>query len=173
MSRLLLILLPMLCLAGPAAADERFYAYDPVSSSARLLTRGITLQVERGLFGATRVERLYATAGAGSAGLERDSLPDGQLRAALPAGAAESSAYRLDADGASGALARVMCPGATTVWLVFGRVRPLRDITIHAVGQGQDGQLRHCYSLDYRYRGEWAAPNGRIVREGTPPPPRG
>lgn len=173
MARLLLILLPLLFLAGPASADERFYAYDAVSSSARLLTRGITLQVERGLFGGTRVERLYATVGSGSAALEREGLPDNQLRAALPAGAQESNAYRIEAEGNGAALSRVMCPGASQVWLVFGRVRPLRDITVHAVGQGQDGQLRHCQALEYRYRGEWAAPNDRTVREGSPPQPRG
>ncbi|MGB0132645.1 hypothetical protein, partial [Dokdonella sp.] len=170
MMRFILILLGLLASATPAAADEHFYAYDPVSSSARLLTRGITLQVERGLFGRTRVMRLYATAGAGSAGLERESLPDTRLRAALPAGAEESNAYRVEAEGTGGALARVMCPGAGQVWLVFGRVRPLRDITVQAVGQGQDGQLRHCQTLQYRYRGEWSRPEDHSLREGGASP---
>ena len=168
---LALILLPLLALATPASAAERFYSYDPVSSSARLLTRGITLQVERGLFGGTRVERLFATAGAGSAGLERDGSAHDRVRGALPAGADESNVYRVESEGNGGALGRVLCPGATTVWLVFGRVRALRDITVHAVGQGQDGQMRACQVLEYRYRGEWSRPDGRTVDERAPPPP--
>ena len=170
--RLALILLPLLALAGPAMADERFYAYDPVSNSARLLTRGITLQVERGLFGASLVERLFSTAGSGSDGLERGGLSDAQMRAALP-DAEESNPYRIERDVTGSALGRVLCPGASEVWLVFGRVRPLRDITVQAVGVGQDGQARHCQTLEYRYRGEWERPNDRDTPVGGGPAPLG
>jgi hypothetical protein len=170
--RLVLILLPLLALAGPALADQRFYAYDPVSSSARLLTRGITLEVERGLLGATRVERLYSTAGAGSAGLERGGLTDAQMRQALQ-GVEESNVYRIEPDATGAALGRVLCPGASQVWLVFGRVRPLRDITVHAVGVGQDGQARRCQTLEYRYRGEWARPTDRSAPQELSRAPMG
>lgn len=160
-------------LAGPALAEEHFYAYDPAGNSARLLTRGITLQVERGWFGATRVERLYSTAGEGSAALDRGGLTDGELRAALPAGASESNVYRIETDGTGAALGRVLCPGAQEVFLVFGRVRPLRDITMHAVGRGASGAPLLCTTLEYRYRGEWTQPDPRDVSgEGPLPPPR-
>lgn len=171
--RLLLPLTLAACAAaGPALADERFYAYDPAGPSARLLTRGVTLQVERGLFGATRVERFYSTSGEGSAGLARGGLTDGELRAALPAGASESNVYRIEAEGAGAALSRVLCPGAQEVYLVFGRVRPLRDITVQAVGRGAAGVL-HCRTLEYRYRGEWTAPDPRdVAGQGPLAPPR-
>ena len=141
-------------LAGPALADEHFYAFDPANSSARLMTRGVTLQVERGWFGATRVERLYSTAGEGSAALDRGGLSDGELRGAL-------------------GLGRVLCPGAQEVFLVVGRVRPLRTLTMHAIGRGAAGTALHCATLEYTYRGEWSQPDPRDVRgEGPVSPPR-
>ena len=173
MRRFLLALAPLLLLAVPARADERYYAYDPANDAARLMTRGITLQAERGLFGGTRVERLFATAGQGSAGLDRDSVP-GDLRAVLPADADESNAYRLEQDGQGAALARVLCPNAAEVWLVMGRVRPVRDLTIHAVGQTLSGQLVLCRTMEYRYRGEWARPaDNEADQPGSPPAPLG
>ena len=160
-------------LAGPALADEHFYAFDPANSSARLMTRGVTLQVERGWFGATRVERLYSTAGEGSAALERGGLSDGELRGALPAGATESNVYRIEPEGAGAALGRVLCPGAQEVFLVVGRVRPLRTLTMHAIGRGAAGTALHCATLEYTYRGEWSQPDPRDVRgEGPVSPPR-
>src|SRR5690606_30454398 len=73
--------------AGAAQAEERCYAYDPESPSARLMTRAITLRVEQGWFGRVRVEQLYATAGEGYATLERGGLDRAQVSAALPADA--------------------------------------------------------------------------------------
>ena len=173
MCRFLLALLPLLALACPARAEDRFYAYDAANDAARLMTRGITLQAERGLFGGTRVERLFSTAGQGSAGLDRDTVP-GDLRAVLPVGADESNAYRVEQDGQGGALARVLCPNAAEVWLVMGRVRPVRDLTIHAVGQTLSGQIVLCRTMQYRYRGEWERPaDAEADQPGTPPAPRG
>jgi len=169
MRRLLLLALSMCALAGPARAEDRYFAYDPANDAARLMTRGITLQAERGLFGAVRAERLFSTVGAGSAGLESDSLPGGTA-AVLPAGADESNVYRITTDGQGPALGRVLCPGATTVWLVMGRIRPVRDLTVHAVGQGATGQVLLCRTMEYRYRGEWAAPPApRPASPGQPP----
>lgn len=168
-----LIALSIASLAAPARAEERYYAYDPANDSARLMTRGITLQAERGLFGGTRVERLFSTVGAGSAGLERDDIP-GDWRAVLPAGADETNAYRIDQEGNGRALARVLCPNADAVWLVMGRVRPVRDLTVQVVGQTLSGQLVLCRTLEYRYRGEWARPGDMdAALPGAPPSPRG
>ena len=168
-----LIALSMASLAAPARADERYYAYDPANDAARLMTRGITLQAERGLFGATRVERLFSTVGQGSAGLERDSVP-GDLGGVLPAGATESNAYLVEPEGNGAALARVLCPNAAEVWLVMGRVRPVRDLTVHAVGRTLAGQLVLCRTLEYRYRGEWARPaDSDAPQAPAPQAPRG
>ena len=105
MRRILFAVLPLILLAAPARAEERYFAYDPANDAARLMTRGITLQAERGLFGGTRVERLFSTAGQGSAGLDRDEVPGG-LRSVLPDGADESNAYRIEQEGQGGALSR-------------------------------------------------------------------
>lgn len=173
MRRLLFALLPLILAAAPARAEERYFAYDPANDAARLMTRGITLQAERGLFGGTRVERLFSTAGQGSAGLDRDEVPGG-LSAVLPAGAEESNAYRIEPDGQGGALARVLCPNAPEVWLVMGRVRPVRDLTIHVVGRTLGGQMVLCRTMEYRYRGEWARPtNQETGQPGIPVAPRG
>lgn len=173
MRRLLFALLPLILLAAPARAEERYFAYDPANDAARLMTRGITLQAERGLFGGTRVERLFSTAGQGSAGLDRDEVPGG-LRSVLPDGAEESNAYRIEQEGQGGALARVLCPNAAEVWLVMGRVRPVRDLTIHAVGRTVAGQVVLCRTMEYRYRGEWARPaDNEAAQPGSPPTPRG
>ena len=173
MRPILPLALAAVAFAGPALADEHFYAFDPASSSARLMTRGVTLQVERGWFGATRVERLYSTAGEGSAALDRGGLSDSELRSALPAGATETNVYRIEPEGAGAALGRVLCPGAQEVFLVFGRVRPLRDLTMHAIGRGAAGTALHCATLQYTYRGEWTQPDPRDVRgDGPLPPPR-
>ena len=169
MRYLLLAALPLIALAAPARAEDRFFAYDAANDAARLMTRGITLQAERGLFGAVRAERLFSTVGAGSAGLDRDSLPGGP-RGVIPAEADESNVYRIESEGNGAALGRVLCPGASTVWLVMGRIRPVRDLTIHAVGQGATGQVLLCRTLEYRYRGEWAAPvDQRPSLPGGPP----
>jgi len=156
MRRLLLLVLPLIALAAPARAEDRYFAFDPANDAARLMTRGITLQVERGLFGGVRAERLYSTVGAGSASLERAELPGG-TRAVLPDGADESNVYRVMPEGQGAALGRALCPGAATVWLIMGRIRAVRDLTVHAVGQGASGQVLLCRTMEYRYRGEWDA----------------
>jgi len=167
-----LIALSLFALAAPARAEDRFFTYDPANNAALLMTRGITLQAERSLFTGVRVERFFSTAGAGSADLDRDTLPGG-TQAVLPAGADESNVYRIEPGGHGAALSRALCPGATSVWLVMGRVRPVRDLTIHAVGQGATGQILLCHTMEYRYRGEWAAPSAATPSApGAPPPLR-
>lgn len=159
-------------LADPPGAGTRFYAYDPASPLSRHMTRGVTLEVERGLLGGARVVRFYATAATGSAALDHDAA-SGAVRAALPAGASESNAYLIQAEGQGGALARALCPAATRTWLVMGRVRPGEDLRMHAVGETADGGARLCASLDYTYRGEFARPTPREAGERDEPIPGG
>ncbi|HEY0052332.1 MAG TPA: hypothetical protein VGB49_02865, partial [Caulobacteraceae bacterium] len=61
-------------LAAPATAhaESRLYAYDPADAATRGRTGGVTLEVERGLFGGVRVRRLFSTAARGSARVTRD-----------------------------------------------------------------------------------------------------
>ena len=53
-------------------------------------------------------------------------------------------------------LSRALCPGADAAWLVAGRVRAPRPLTMHAVGRWADGTFRQCVTLNYAWRGEWA-----------------
>lgn len=152
----LIAVLTLLALATPAAADTRYLAFNPSDRVTRALTRGITLEVERGLFGAVSVRRIISTTARGSATISRGG-PD-EARSALPDGASESSVYSIAQEGDGRGLARALCPGAEATFLVVGRVRAGRPITMHGAGRWPDGTFRHCVTLSYDYRGEWSLP---------------
>ena len=139
---------------APARADTRFLAYDAANDLTQAMTKGLTFEVRRGLFGAVRIQRLFSTSSRGSAELEEGG-PDG-VRRQLPDGADEDQVYRILPTGDGRGLARALCPSADSVWLVTGRVRAARPLTVHAVGQWSDGTFRHCLTLNYEWRGEWA-----------------
>ncbi len=154
-------------LATPAAADVRYIAFDPASSLTRSLTQGITLEVDSGLFGRFDVPRLFSTGAGGSADLEKAS--NGEARAVLPAGSSETHTFRITPAGEGRALAGALCPTAEETWLVMGRPRLARPLTMHAVGRWSDGRWRHCARLSYDYRGEWAQPRRGAPRDQTGP----
>ena len=140
--------------AAPVRADVRYLAYDAADRVTQAMTRGLTLEVERGLFGAVRLNGLYSTTSRGSARLERGG-PDGVRRALAP-GTDESDVYAISQEGDGRGLSRALCPGADAAWLVAGRVRAPRPLTMHAVGRWADGTFRPCVTLSYTWRGEWA-----------------
>lgn len=144
--------------ATPAAADVRFLSYDPADRVTTALTRGLTLEVERGLFGGVSVTRLISTSARGAARISRGG-PD-QARRVLPEGASETAVYTLGDQGDGRALGRALCPGADAAFLVLGQVRAVRPLTMQAVGRWSDGAFRHCVTLRYDYRGEWVLPPG-------------
>lgn len=150
-------------LAGPASADTRYLAYDASNRVTTALTRGVTLEVERGMFGAVAVRRIISTTQRGGADI-RPGGPD-QARKALPAGSSETRIYTIPTEGDGRALGRALCPSADQTYLILGQVRAVRPLTIHAVGRWPDGQFRHCVELSYDYRGEWALPPGRGTRD--------
>jgi hypothetical protein len=157
--RLTLIALAVV-IATPALAGARHYlAYDASDRVTRAMTRGVTLEVERGLFGAVAVRRIISTSTRGSATIESGG-PD-QARRALPAGSGENTIYTIPTEGDGRPLGRALCPGADQTFLVVGSVRAVRPLVMHAVGRWPDGQFRHCVQLSYTYRGEWAAPPRR------------
>jgi len=150
--------------AAPAHADTRYLAYNASDRITQALTKGITLQVRRGLFGAVQVERLFSTTARGTAGFTRGG-PDAARRV-LPQGAEENDIYAIDQDGDGRGLSRALCPGADEVWLIMGRVRAPRPLTMQAVGRWSDGAYRHCVTLSYDWRGEWAtAPQAQTPRD--------
>lgn len=152
----LIVVLTLLAVATPALADTRFLAFDPSDRVTRALTRGVTLEVERGLFGAVSVRRIISTSARGAATITRGG-PD-QARRVLPEGASESTVYSIPQEGDGRGLSRALCPGADETFLVLGRVRAGRPITMHGTGRWRDGTFRHCVTLSYDYRGEWSLP---------------
>jgi hypothetical protein len=166
----LIPLLTVSAMAGPAAAETRYLSYDASDRVTQALTRGITLEADRGLFGAISVRRIISTSNRGSADIRRGG-PDA-VRQALPAGSRETSVYTITPEGGGRGLSRALCPGAEEAWMVLGRVRLGRPMTVHAVGRWTDGGYRHCVQLSYNWRGEWALPpaSGRGGDAATPTP---
>lgn len=151
-----LVVLALIAVATPAAADTRYLAFDPSDRVTTALTRGVTLEVQRGLFGSVNVRRIISTTTRGSATITRGG-PD-QARDALPEGADETVVYSIALEGDGRGLARALCPGADATYLVLGRVRAGRPIVIQAAGRWSDGAFRHCVTLSYNWRGEWSLP---------------
>ena len=150
------VLLALAALATPAAAGTSYLAYNPSDRITTALTRGLTLEVHKGLFGAVAIRRIISTTSRGSADIQRGG-PD-QARRVLPDGSGETTVYTIPTEGDGRPLARALCPGAEQTFLVVGLVRAVRPLTMHAVGRWPDGQFRHCVQLSYDYRGEWALP---------------
>ena len=153
MKKVLLAALMSLIAAGPALAEVRLWAFDAADRVTRALTQGLTFEVRRGLFGAVTVDKIYATTSRGSAEMVRGGPVE--TLSVLPAGATERDVYEIAGAGQSRALVRALCPSADSAWLVMGRVRAGRPLTMHAVGRWPDGVYRHCVALSYRFRGEW------------------
>ena len=170
MRSLVTAILAVSAVAGPAAAETRYLAYDASDRVTQALTRGITLEADRGLFGAISVRRIISTSNRGSADIRRGG-PDA-VRQALPAGSRETSVYAITPEGGGRGLSRALCPGAEEAWMVLGRVRLARPMTVHAVGRWSDGTFRHCVRLSYDWRGEWAMPpaGGPGDEAATPTP---
>lgn len=157
--------------AAPAVAETRYLAFDASDRLTQALTRGITLEADRGLFGAISVRRIISTSQRGSADIRRGG-PDA-VRRALPEGSKEASVYSITPEGGGRALGRALCPGAEETWMVLGRVRLARPLTVHAVGRWSDGGYRHCTRLSYDWRGEWAGlPPGATADPQDAPPAR-
>ena len=156
MRRFLIALLTLSAVAGPAAAETRYLAYDASNRVTQALTRGVTLEGDRGLFGAITVRRIISTSNRGSADI-RIGGPDGARRV-LPSGATENILYTVSAEGDGRGLSRALCPGSDQAFLILGRVRLGYPLTAQAVGRWADGTFRHCVTLSYNWRGEWATP---------------
>lgn len=156
MIRRLVLLLTLASVATPVAADVRFLAFNPADRTTTALTRGVTLEIERGLFGAVSVRRILSNTGRGSATITRGG-PD-EARRARPEGSVASVVYTILAEGDGRGLSRALCPGSAAAYLVMGGVRAGRPFTMEAVGRWPDGAWRHCVTLNYTYRGEWSLP---------------
>ena len=151
-----LAVLTLVSIAAPARAETRFLAYDAADRVTQALTRGVTLEIRRGLLGGVSVRRIISTTARGAARIDYGG-PD-EVRRVLPEGSSEATVYTIPSEGDGRGLSRALCPGSDQAFLVLGRVRAGRPLTAHAVGRWADGALRHCVTLQYNYRGEWALP---------------
>ncbi|WP_439470877.1 hypothetical protein [Brevundimonas sp.] len=167
MRRFVITLLSVSAVAGPAAAETRYMAYDASDRITQAMTRGITLEGDRGLFGAITVRRIISTSSRGSASI-RIGGPDAARRA-LPEGATETILYTVSPEGDGRGLSRALCPGADEAFLILGRVRLGRPLTAQAIGRWTDGAYRHCVTLSYSWRGEWAVPPGAALDDSATP----
>ena len=167
MRRFLIALLTLSAVAGPAAAETRYLAYDASNRVTQALTRGITLEGDRGLFGAITMRRIISTSNRGAADI-RIGGPDGARRA-LPRGSTENILYTVSSDGDGRGLSRALCPGSDQAFLVLGRVRLGHPLTAQAIGRWADGTFRHCVSLSYTWRGEWAVPPASAPDDSNAP----
>ena len=167
MRRILIPVLALVSVAGPAAAETRYLAFDAADRVTQALTRGVTLEADRGLLGGISVRRIISTSQRGAADIRRGG-PDG-VRRALPAGSTESAVYTSAPEGDGRGLSRALCPGSDEAWLVLGRVRLGRPLTLHAVGRWPDGAYRHCVQLSYAWRGEWSMPPAQSLEDSGAP----
>ena len=158
MRRILISALIVSAVAGPAAAEIRYLAFDASDRITQALTRGVTLEADRNLFGSISVRRIISTSARGAADIRRGG-PE-EVRRMLPEGAQEATVYTINTEGDGRGLSRALCPGADAAWLVTGRVRLARPLKMHAVGRWSDGTYRHCVQLSYSWRGEWTSPGG-------------
>ena len=168
MRSLVIAALFLVAAAGPAAAETRYLAYDASDRVTQALTRGVTLEADRGLFGAISVRRIISTSQRGAADIRRGG--PAAVRGVLPAGSRETAIYAIAPEGDGRGLSRALCPGSDEVWLVMGRVRRARPLTLHAVGRWSDGAYRYCVQLSYDWRGEWSMPPAPAVDDGAGAP---
>ena len=161
------IAVALAALASPAAADDRYYAYEAEGAAARHRTGDLTLAVARSLFGGTRATTVFRRRGA-DLPLTRDerTFPAAALRAVLRADAGAVSVYAVDAAAGQG-FAQGACDGSARAWIAMPTPQPYRNLRLHVLKQ--DPATRApvlCETLEYRWRAEWDVPNRtRLPRE--------
>ena len=63
----LLAAFTLMATAGPALAETRYWAFDAADRVTQALTRGITLEIDRGFFGGISVRTIHSTSARGRA----------------------------------------------------------------------------------------------------------
>ena len=164
------------CLIATAAhADQRIFSYDPADAPTRQrVDQGLTLVMDKGLFGVT-VREVLATQARATAILEpayeRD-LGD-RLDRILPKGAWGSDVYLITDREQGPGMVRAFCPGSDKGWLVITPPKARRPLVVHALGADPaNGKARHCATLNLTFRGEWKLPDlGSLPKMQPVPPP--
>lgn len=148
-------------LSGQAQAAQKIYSYLPTDAATKKrIDSGLTFVFDKGLIG-MRVKEVLATEAKARAALipVGDKELGAPLSSVLPAGAAERDLYEVAAEDQGPAMVRAFCPGSTKGWLVFSPMRARRDLVVQAIGADpKTGAPRHCATLKFTFRGEWAIP---------------
>ena len=152
-----------LCLAGPAAAEDRIFSYDPVNEAARTLASGgLTFVFRKSAFGGSKVLKVLSTQERGTAELKPASekeLGPGGIDGLVGRKVDEHALYEIAREGQGEPLIRAACPGSDRAWLAFGSLRSDRELVIHAFGRGaQSGKVHLCATLEFSWHGEWKLP---------------
>ncbi len=149
--------------ATPAAADERWYAYEAEGAAARHRTGDLTVQVSRGFFGGATPTQLFRRRGADlplrRAGVFREEAVRALIGGDAPVYTVEGEAGRGFAQGA--------CE-ATEAWIAVPTPERFRPLRLHVLGRDAAGGPRVCEVLEYRWRAEWDVPNRRRLPREDP-----
>jgi len=168
-SRALSVLTALAVFGGTAAAaaDLRWYSYDPATPETKKLTGGLTFELDPGLLKMkNKVQRLFSTRGEAVAELkpaEGGPITASVLKAAL--GSSEDRTVYAVAPGKQGAaLSRALCKGQEQSWMAFSPVRRNERLTVNVLAVDPERNAPFvCATLDYKYRGEWKLPPRRTA----------
>lgn len=166
----ILAVLALLPIAGPAAADTRYFAYEADSPTARHRSGDLTVVVDRPLFGGARPRGLYRRRGADLplSGAER-SFGEAALAGAVGGPAAGLRAYRVEGDAAQG-FSQGACGAAQPVWIALPEPRRFQPLRLHVLRREANGAPALCETLEYRWRAEWDVPDRRGLPDEDPRP---
>jgi hypothetical protein len=155
--------------AGPAAAANRFFSYDPANPETRKLAGDLTFEFRKKLVWNVVVS-VRSTEGEAMADL-RPVSGDGALGASLARivgpSLREHDLYEVTPTAQGAELTHAFCPGSNRAWMAFGKLAEGEPLRVRVLGDTPGGGPAHlCQTFDFTYHGEWALPHG------APPPER-
>ena len=167
----LLALAASAAMSGPAAAEVRFFSYDPADALTRRVAGDLTFEFKQRLIFTTLL-RIHSTQGQASADLkpaDEHVLGHGGLSRLIGSNAQERDLYAVEAGDQGAEMIRAFCPGSTRAWLAFGRLSETRPLKVQAIGDDpKGGQARLCETLAFTFHGEWAVPRSTNPSAGGP-----
>ena len=157
-----------LAAAAPAAADSRYFSYDPANDATRRSAGDLTFEFKQ-KFVWVQVLSVRSTEGQASAQLrpaDEHVLGAGGLSRLIGAAAHERDLYEVQPTDQGAEMIRAFCPGSTRAWMAFSRLAEGVPLRVQVLGDAPGGgRARVCQTLNFNYRGEWRLPPGQGVRE--------
>ncbi|HEX3918927.1 MAG TPA: hypothetical protein VHW60_16440 [Caulobacteraceae bacterium] len=157
----------LLALAGPAAAADRFFSYDPANAQTRATAGDLTFQFKQRLVW-NIVLAVRSTEGEATADLKPANegvFGAGGLARIVPGGR-EHDLYEVTSTSQGADMVHAFCPGSQHAWMAIGRLSEGAPLRVRVIGDTPGGGRAHlCQTFDFTYHGEWRLP------PGAPPPP--